>query len=468
MKKPNILFFLTDDQRFDTVHSLGCDEVKTPNLDAFTKESVIFNQAHIMGGTTGGVCMPSRAMLQTGRTLFNLNGRGRWNGYRLSPEHTTIGECFKNSGYYTHHIGKWHQDRESFGRSYLGGENIFGFHKSANGSHFSTILFDYDETNNYDEVNAFNIKKDGSRGEVDFTNGGMHSTDIFADSAINFINEYDKDQPFYLYLATVAPHDPRQTLDEYEELYNTENVSCPENFMPIHPFDNGNLLVRDERLEAFPRRKHAIRRHIGDYYAMITHIDKRFGDIIETLKNKGLYDDMIIIYSADNGLAIGQHGLMGKQNLYEHSSRVPLMIKLPKGSTVKKTEAYCYLLDIFPTLCDMCEVNIPESVEGKSLMPVITGQVEEVRDFLFGAYRNFQRCYKQKDYKLIEYYVNGKRTTQLFDVNNDPLELNNLADDKKYYTLVEEMRKKLLCQQELHNDPLIYESEEALSDEDIW
>lgn len=466
--KPNILFFITDDQRFDTLGCMGCKEIKTPNIDKLAEDSVVFDQAHIMGGTCGAVCMPSRAMVQTGRSLFHLAGEGKANGSYIPEEHVTIPEYLRSKGYFTYHIGKWHQDIKSFNRSYNNGSRITGIRPTyATGYQFTATLLNYDETGKYEIENAYNLMPDMSVRKICKTNAAMHSTDIFCRTAVDFINDYDSDKPFYLYVATHAPHDPRESPNEFEEMYNTENVSCPENFMEQHPFDNGDLIVRDELLEAFPRRKHAIRRHISDYYAMISHIDARFGDVIDSLKKKGIYDNTIIIYAGDNGIAIGQHGLMGKQNIYEHSIRVPLIIKMPNSSAKATSDAYCYLMDIFPTLCDICGFDIPSSVEGESLLPVINGEKKETRDHLFGAYRNYQRSYKKDGYKLIEYYVNGERHTQLFNLNNDKIEMNNLYGKPEYSEMVEQMRTALHNEQEKLDDPLVCKSEEELKS-DIW
>lgn len=467
-KKPNVVFFLTDDQRYDTIHALGCEEVMTPNIDQLAKESVVFTHAHIMGGTSGAVCMPSRSMILTGRHLFDLYGRGRSNGAVIPEGFTTMPECFGKQGYYSFHIGKWHQDRQSFNRSYQSADKIFGFHKGPYGYHFSMVLFDYDKTGNYDIEGAYNVGLDHQNHKVNFGKGGMHSTDIFADAGIDFIKNYDKEEPFFLYLATHAPHDPRQSPEKYEKMYSSDTVSCPKNFMEQHPFDNGALMTRDELLETFPRRPHSVQRHIADYYSMITHIDARLGDLITTLKEKGIYNDTIIVYCGDNGLALGQHGLMGKQNLYDHSVRVPLMIKMPESKSAHYTSAYCYLQDLYPTLCEMCGLTIPPSVEGESLMPILNGTSDCVRDHLFGAYRNIQRSYKNDKFKLIEYYVGPNRVTQLFDLEKDGLELNNLADDPNYKEILEDLRQKLLCEQFRMNDPLVCERKEDLVNSDIW
>jgi arylsulfatase A-like enzyme len=176
---------------------------------------------------------------------------------------------------------------------------------------------------------------------------------------------------------------------------------------------------------------------------MINHLDAKIGRVIEKLKETAQYENTIIIFAGDNGLALGQHGLLGKQSLYEHSVHVPLIMSGPGIPKAQKRDAFCYLLDVFPTLCQLCDIEIPESVEGHSLAAVIKNPKRRIRKNLLFAYRDFQRAVRDKRYKLIEYSVNSNRTTQLFDLKADPCELNNLADDPKNLKNLTRLRKKL-------------------------
>lgn len=471
-KHPNILFFFTDDQRYNTIHALGCSEIHTPNLDAFTADSITFTQAHIMGGTCGAVCMPSRAMLLTGRDLFSLKGHGKQNGSVIPPEHLTIPEYLRKNGYYTEHIGKWHQDRAAFMRAYDNAERIMGFAAKdhwygMNGGHYQPFLFDFDPTGEFACEKAYNLDEQHNKVPSLERKGAVHSTDIFCDAAVDFIENYDKDQPFYLYLATVAPHDPRNAPPEFAERYSSEQISTPDNYMPRHPFDNGELYARDEMLEAFPRTPAAIRRHLADYYAMISHIDARFGDVIDALKRKGLYDDTIIVFSGDNGLALGSHGLMGKQNMYEDTIRVPLIIKPAGTHQRRQVSSYCYLFDVFPTICEMCGLSVPESVTGTSLLPVLAGNRDSIRDEIFSAYRNVQRALKDPRYKIIQYTVGGLIRFQLFDLLNDPYEMNDLSRDPAHEEILCNMRQRLEQAQQYYHDPLLEYDSDILA-LDIW
>lgn len=253
----------------------------------------------------------------------------------------------------------------------------------------------------------------------------------------------------------MSPHDPRSMPDEYMQLYDQSQIQLPPNFMEKHPFDNGELEIRDEILAAIPRRPDEIKKHIREYYAMISHVDKRVGNIIQTLKDNGLYENTIIIFAGDNGLAVGQHGLMGKQNVYEHSVGVPLMIKAAAQHTGKKTADLCYLIDVFPTLCDMLQLPVPQSVDGISLLSSLDGK-EPVRDYLYYSYMDNQRGISDGTWKLIEYHVNGKRTTQLFNLKNDPWKRNDLSGQKKYEKTIQRLREKMAEEQKRTNDTSVF------------
>lgn len=422
-KRPNILVFFTDDQRFDTIGALGNDHIITPNIDSLVRNGTTFTNAYIMGSMSGAVCVPSRAMLMSGRTLFGLEGTGK----TIPEKHRTLPEVLQKAGYTTFHTGKWHQDKKTFARCFSTGAKIF---LGGMGNHWEVPVNNFDPTGNYPRHRRYK--------------GDKHSSELFSDAAIQFLRDYKDEAPFFVYVAYTAPHDPRQAPEKYKQMYNPEEIALPKNFLPEHPFDNGELRIRDERLASWPRTPNEIRKHIADYYAIITHMDAQIGRVLRVLNETGGAKNTIIVLAGDNGLAVGRHGLMGKQNLYEHSVHVPLIISgasIPKG---QKRDAFCYLLDVFPTLCDLIGVPIPGSVEGKSLAPLVRGRKSKVRGTLFFAYKDAQRGVRDERYKLIEYNIKGKRTTQLFDLQSDPWELNNLADNPTYAAHLKRLRKQLL------------------------
>jgi arylsulfatase A-like enzyme len=420
-ERPNILLFFTDDQRFDTIRALGNPRIHTPNLDALVHRGTAFTRAHIPGGTCGAVCMPSRAMLHTGRTLFHLQDEGQ----AIPSEHTTLGEHLTAAGYATFGTGKWHNGRGAFARSFIAGDEIFF---GGMGDHWNVPAYRFDPTGAYSTKLPFVAEPMKSK-EVGFKQGdhieaGKHSTELFTDAAIRFLETTQHDDPFFMYVSLMAPHDPRTMPQSFLDMYDPEQIDLPENFLPEHPIDTGALTIRDEKLAAFPRDPKEIKQHLAEYYAMITHLDHEFGRLVATLQERGELDNTLIVFAGDNGLALGQHGLMGKQNLYDHSVRVPLIFAGPGIPQGRTTDAPVYLLDMFPTLCDLVNLPIPDSVEGQSLLPCITGNESTPREPLYLAYADSIRGVTDGRHKLIEYACGD---IQLFDLITDPLEINDLS-----------------------------------------
>jgi arylsulfatase A-like enzyme len=438
-KRPHILFLFTDDQRFDTIHALGNEQIVTPHMDVLVERGTTFTNAYIMGGSCGAVCMPSRAMLMTGRTLYHLEEQGQG----IPEEHVLLGEALRGAGYATFGTGKWHNGPLPYARSFTAGAEIFF---GGMDDHWNVPACDFDPSGSYDSLQPI-VRNPASSNQVtyrrcDHVRPGVHSSELFAEAAINFLKQYDADAPFFAYVSFMAPHDPRTMPRQYLELYDPHDIDLPPNYMPEHPFDNGELRIRDEKLAAWPRTPDEIRRHNAEYYAMITHLDAQIGRILAALEETGRAEDTIVVLAGDNGLAIGRHGLMGKQNMYDHSLHVPLIMSgtgIPSGL---RSDAYCYLLDIYPTLCDLIGISVPDTVEGVSLVSALQGRRGPRTSLLF-AYRGLQRAVQDGRYKLIEYVVHGQRTTQLFDLQADPFELHNLADDPTHASRVASLRDAL-------------------------
>ncbi len=441
MGKPNFLFLFADDMRYDTIAALGNSQIITPNLDELVKHGTSFINTHIPGGSVPAVCMPSRAMLNTGRTLYRLQDAGS----SVPENHHLLGETLKDAGYRTFGTGKWHNGHTSYARSFTdGGEIFFG----GMYDHWKVPVYSYDDTGNY--VKSMNdVMNPGHDNflksvRMDHVTWGKHSTDLFADLACDFLDNYTDEKPFYMYVAYMAPHDPRTMPKQFLDMYNVDEIEVPQNFAPQHPFDFGINIVRDEILEAYPREKKAIQKHMRDYYAMITHLDASIGRIIESLKKSGKYDDTIIIFAADNGLGIGQHGLMGKQSCYEHSIKVPFVISGPGIPKNETRDSFIYLLDIYPTLCDIAGIQIPDTVDGKSFKSLVSDKDAEIRDRVFFTFSDKVRGIKDQRYKLITYRFGKDEITQLFDLENDPYETANLANFKELQAVVQRLRSELV------------------------
>ncbi|NLE60699.1 MAG: sulfatase-like hydrolase/transferase [Planctomycetes bacterium] len=393
-RRPNVLFLFTDDQRPDAIAALGNPAIKTPNMDSLARQGLVFRNAYIFGSDVGAVCRPSRNMLLSGRTYF------RWSGPYAPADQPNFPASMKQAGYFTYHHGKK-------------GNNAVLIQK----------LFDVDKY-----VDEGTERKSGEPGKS------------IVDEAIVFLKDRRADKPFFMYLAFGNPHDPRVADQKYLDLYHRDKIPLPKNYMPLHPFDNGEMVIRDELLAPWPRTEDEIRRQLHEYYAVISGLDRNVGRLLTAVKQLGLSDNTIIIYSSDNGLAVGSHGLMGKQSLYDHSAKVPLIMVgpgIPRGSS----DALVYLMDIFPTICEMTGTAIPDGLDGTSLKPVIDKKAESVRDSIFMSYGNCQRGIREERFKLIRYPLINK--TQLFDLQADPDELHNLADDTGQNERIDKMMAEL-------------------------
>jgi arylsulfatase A-like enzyme len=240
-------------------------------------------------------------------------------------------------------------------------------------------------------------------------------------------------------------------------MYNPDEVELTPSYMQQHPFDNGDMVLRDEALAPWPRTPEVARKHLAEYYAIITHLDAQIGKVIQSLKDKGTYDNTIIVLAGDSGLAVGNHGLIGKQSVYDEDGiHVPFIVSGGYvGAKGRRIGALSYIHDIFPTVCDLANIEKPASVDGKSMVPVIENKTKEVRNSTYHAYKQFQRAYRKGDYKLIEYvrakafhkkkgeWIAGSRVTQLFNIKNDIWETTDLSFYPEHKQLLQQMRKEL-------------------------
>ena len=443
---PNFLFLIADDHRHDALAHRGDPTVETPQLDRLAAEGASFTHAYNMGSYTGAVCIASRAMLHTGRSLFRAPALP-------APETPLLGELLWRAGYTTFGTGKWHNQAASYARSFGQGGRIF-FGGMAN--QYRVPTYDFQPSRVYD-AHALRLEE------------GRFSTDIFTEEALAFLNSARAQQgPFFAYVALTSPHDPRTAPAPWATRYAAEDIELPPNFAPEHAFDIGVRTVRDEVLAPYPRDPAEIRQHIADYYGMISHQDAAIGRLLAALEETGLRENTVVVYTADHGLGLGQHGLMGKQNVYEHSLRVPLILRGPGIPATYQTDALLYLYDLFPTLLERAGVALPSTNEGYSLNALLTGVTEAHRSAIFSAYHDqyrqlsdglyFQRAIRGARYKLIEYQAGPRQHTQLFDLREDPHEQHNLADQRGYLQVLTSLRAQLRAARQQSGDPLLAEA----------
>lgn len=388
-RPPNILHLHADDHRPDGLRALGNPILETPHLDTLVARGTTFTRCYTQGSMVGAVCLPSRTMLLTGKSWLRIpNGRDA-----TADASQSLPRVLGRAGYATFHVGK-------------------------GGNEFTAGL------------NAFDTNLVMNDGPPEQRRG---SSERHADATIKFLRERTSSaagagaKPFYIYFAPPVPHDPRVAAPEFHGRYDPKKIPLSPAFLPQHPFDNGEMIVRDEQLAPWPRTPEDTKQQLADYYACITGLDHHIGRVFAALKAAGEWDHTIIIFTGDNGLSMGEHGLFGKQNLYEFGGmHVPCVIAGP-GIPPGRSDALVYLMDLFPTFCDLTGAKIPEGVEGRSLVPVIQGRTAKVRDVLYTGYQAGQRAIRDDRWKLIRYPLVDR--TQLFDLAADPRELKNIAAD---------------------------------------
>lgn len=412
--RPNVLFLFADDQRADTIAALGNPDIQTPNLDRLCRAGLAFTRAYMQGGFNGATCVPSRAMLLSGQSLFHIDEK------LLRDE--TWPAAFGRAGYTTFATGKWHNGASSLTNSFQHARGVFL------GGMASNPL---------------------SAPVHDLANGRLspprpsqeHLCAVAADEAIRFLRE-PKTGPFFGYVAFDAPHDPHIVPPDFPIHYDPAKIPLPPNFLAQHPFDNGEMRIRDEMLLPHPRPPEAVRQMNADYYRYISYLDSQIGRILDALAGSPYATNTIVVFSADSGVARGSHGLIGKQNLYEYDSvRVPLIMTGPGIPAAQKTAAMCYLYDVLPTLGAICGVPAPPKSEGRDLTGVLHDPRQPGRPSLVFAYQNVQRALATRDWKLIVYPKVNR--TQLFDLRDDPYETRDLAEKPRFAARLETLTAQL-------------------------
>lgn len=460
-RRPNILFILADDQApFDLKMYNPKSSLDTPTLDRLAADGMVFDGAYHMGSFSGAVCTPSRHMIMSGRTLWHLP-IAPWAKEQCPPhlEQNTIPAVFQRAGYDTMRTCK-------MGNSYEAANKLFMVRKDA-------------------------VK----RGGTEETGSGWHGQQV-----LDYLAQREATKarnPFFIYFGFSHPHDTRDGVPDLLAKYGATNhadpntlppadprqPALPVNYLPAHPFDNGDANVRDEVAVSGVwknRDKYTIRNELGREYACSENIDRQIDRVLQKLAAMGELENTYIFYTADHGIAIGRHGLQGKQNLYEHTWRVPFIVKGPGIKAGTRMQVNIYLLDLLATFCDLAGIAAPDTNEGVSFKPVLEGRETTVRDVLYGAYcgggKPGMRSVKQGDWKLIKYESkNGaERMTQLFNLAENPNEFlpehhnpevmaltdihptaeqTNLANEPKYADQRARMEALLLAEMRRLNDP---------------
>ena len=435
-QKPNIVFVFADDMTYTAISALGNTEVKTPNIDRLVNHGTTFTHTYNMGAWNGAVCAASRAMIISGRSVWDVdNFRQGWKENKNFDK--TWSKLMEGAGYDTYMTGKWHVACDA--------ASIFQTAKHIRPGMPNQTKAGYHRPTSLDDKTwlPWDTAREG------FWKGGKHWSEVVADDAESFLaSAKDAENPFFMYIAFNAPHDPRQSPQEFVERFPVDKVSLPKPFYPRYPYALGLETIRDEELAPFPRTEFSVKTNRAEYYAIIAHLDVQIGRILDALAKNGLADNTYIVFTADHGLAVGHHGLMGKQNLHDHSLRVPYFICGPDVPAGKETAEKIYLQDAMATALDVAGAGRPNGVEFHSVLPIVRGEAKSPYASIYGAYLAAQRAIIAENHKLIVYPDLDEKL--LFDLDKDEWEQNNLVDDKP--ELVETLTKQLEALQEEMDD----------------
>ena len=476
-KRPNILFIIADDQSpFDFKFYDKQARLDAPNIERLAREGMVFDGAYHMGSMSGAVCSPSRKMIMSGRTLWHLQGTGgRANKKRAGRKAKQAGKPEPAA--------------------------VQSLHEFTMPAVFNRAGYDTMRTckrgNSYEAANAlFTVRHDATkRGGTPETGSEWHG-----DRVMEYLEERERtkdEDPFLIYFGFSHPHDTRDGTPELLKKYGAVNHKdkdsvppahpkqppLPGNYLPAHPFHHGHPGLRDEvKVSGVWERRdeRTIRNELGRQFACGENIDIQVGRVLKQLEKTGELENTYVIYTADHGMAIGRHGLQGKQNLYEHTWRVPYVVRGPGIKPGSRAEGNIYLLDTLQTLCGLAGIDAPETTQGHDFTPVLFGRRDRVRQYMYGVYcggtKPGMRCVSKDGWKLIKYDVlEGKvRQTQLFNLKENPMELLkehhapevvaltgfkpkphqvNLAKDPKYADKLAEMEALLLSKMKRFEDP---------------
>ena len=431
---PNVLFLFADDFTYEAVRAFGHTDIDTPNIDRLAARGTTFTRAYNMGSWSGAVCVASRTMLNTGRSVWDAGAV-----YKETDKERQSGvlwsQLMSKAGYKTYMTGKWHVQTDA--------TKVFDMVMDVRPGMPKTVPTAYDRpiAGQTDAWSPYDKSLGG------FWEGGKHWSEVVNDHTITFLNDAkQQEKPFFIYSAFNAPHDPRQAPKEFEDMYPLSRIKVPQNFIPEYPYKDAmgcSEKLRDEHLAPMPRTEFAVKTHRSEYYALITHLDVQIGKILDALDANGQADNTWIFFTADHGLAVGHHGLIGKQNMYDHSVRVPFIVAGPGVAKGAKNDNAIYLQDVMATALDLAGAEKPQHVFFHSLRPLLNGtQKQSSYESVYGAYLELQRAITHDGWKLIAYPK--AKVLRLYHLAEDPQEMTDLAAKPEHATLKKDMYARLV------------------------
>lgn len=432
--RPNVLVLLADDASVRSQGFSGGAAADTPSLDALAANGVVLDGAVHQGGFSGAICTVSRAMILTGRPVWGVTP-GRF-GYQAPAQLDTadplLPELFRGAGWQTFAAGKWHNGEAALRRGFERADAVFlGGMLLYNERAYGGVG---DAAVEQGHLDPPLVRFDPQTGARLRYRGEGWSTDLVFDAAERFLREErDPARPFFAWVATLAPHDPRHAPREHLAAIDRDGMALPPNLSAEPTRGTGDLGVRDEQVLPPPRDEALHRREIAVHLAMMRHFDARAGRLLALLDELGLREDTLVLFTSDHGLSMGEHGLMGKQNLDEASWRVPLVVAGPGLPRGERRAGGAYLHGALPTLAELAGLAPPPHARAAAFTGLLRGEPDAGLARVFGAYTPDAggeagiRCVREGRWKLVRYLHSGE--VDLFDLDADPWELRDLAEE---------------------------------------
>ncbi|MDN3203001.1 sulfatase family protein [Algoriphagus sediminis] len=422
-EKPNIIFILTDDQRWDALGYAGNEIIQTPEMDRLASEGIYFENAFV----TTPICAASRASVLTG-TYEHTHGYTFGKEFEESFAQSSYPVLMRNSGYATAFFGK-------FGINYPRFSEMFDVGDS------------YDRNGNFQDRRGYFYKT--------INQDTVHLTRYTGHQAAEFIRDQSPDQPFLLSLSFSAPHahDPAEDQyfwsAEYDNLYKDLQIPDPILSDDKYFLDQPNAVREGENRTRWYWRYDSPEKYqksMRGYYRMISEVDSEIGRIRKILDEQGIADNTVIILMGDNGYFQGERQLAGKWLMYENSLRVPLIIYDPRSGFSKTVTDFGLNIDIAPTILGFAGVPIPASWEGENLADYVRGKRPAKKRETFTVEHLWEvdiipasQGTRWKNWKYFRYLENPE-WEELYDLDSDPLEVNNLIDDPKAKKVLKKLR----------------------------
>lgn len=473
--RPNILYLMADDQRADAFGFRGNEYIITPNLDSLASAGVVFDNAYHVAP----ICMPSRTSVMTGQYLgTHRSGFDRPTNYIVTEDEfkASYPVVLRSNGYFTGFIGK-------FGFAVGKGGKVIN--KSYQDTQEHMPAHHFDVWNGFPGQGSY-FPREGKFNGYENKGNATHLTEFMGNQAIAFFQQaQDSGKPFCLSISFKAPHAPFTPAEEFKKKYRNHEISRMVNDAPEYYAKLPQVVKQKSRNARwyFGRAEDYYGKEIGyrndwhievdsvyqefikNYYALISGIDRTVGRLRSELKQMGLDQNTVIIYTSDNGFFAGSKQLMGKALLYEESAKAPMIVYNPTAANIEVGRQETGLIshvDIAPTILDIAGINIPDTYPGSSFLPIILNEQKTIHEAVYGE-NNYDDNYplssevknpkqyqsirskfiRTSSYKFIRYHENHPVVEHLYKIDEDPLEENDLITNPAYTDIAQDLRTKL-------------------------